>query len=119
MRRTDGQTSSQKVLRAKSEPPSERSFAHASNALTFVSKSLPAVANFALRLRERCVRIGIILFVNHSYAVASSRLSIGFRKSDLDERQAAAVRVGSKQRNIAPKIIIYQTSHRRIEFADT
>jgi hypothetical protein len=57
--------------------------------------------------------------VKHSYALASSRFSIGLRKSGLDERQAAAVRIGSKQRKMAPKIIIYRTSHQRSESAGT
>ena len=54
------------------------------------------------------LRTQIIRLRKPSYAVASSRLSIGFRKSGLDERQAAAVRVGSRQRKMAPRIIIYQ-----------
>lgn len=49
--------------------------------------------------------------------VASLRLSIGLKKSGLDERQAAAVRAGSKQRNMAPKTIIYQATGWRLDSA--
>ena len=104
----DGRTSSQKVLRVEYDPPSERSFRQASNALMSVNRSLPAVANFARRLKKRVYQNADNPLWKPPHAVASSRLSIGFRKSGLDERQAAAVRVGSRQRKIAPRIIIYE-----------
>lgn len=55
MEQTDSHTSSQNELRVELEPPSERSFAQASNALAFVNRSLPAVANFVLRLKGKCL----------------------------------------------------------------
>jgi hypothetical protein len=97
-------TSSQKARRLL-PPFSLLIFRHSSYAFTSVRRSLFAIANRSLALIAS-IRYMWTTYNRNTHRLASSRLSMGLMKSGLDDRHAATVRIGPKQRKTDPKINI-------------